>query len=293
MIVEEVKNAAYNHPILFQSIRCQQRHPTHGIPRLPSRFCTISRSRLVAGQNRLSGLDFLAFGAARQAQAINPGYFPEVSKTMTDVSIFDQWADSYNEDVGVEAFPFAGYQRVLNTVAQIVLSKPKASVLDLGAGTGILTKRFYDAGQQVTAVDFSAEMLKTARLNMPKAEIIQADFAAGFPNQLERRRFDFIVMTYAFHHIPYPHQASFLSGLLRFLNPEGRILIGDILFRDQKHLRALQERYQEEWDEEYYLIWEQLRPQIGEARLSLGIIPPYAGVLTIQKDSCSDSVNEI
>lgn len=200
---------------------------------------------------------------------------------MTDVSVFDDWAENYNDHVNEEEFPFAGYKQVLDTVASKVLARKGACVLDLGIGTGQLARRFYEAGHPVTGIDFSEEMLEIARQSMPMAELITADFMSAMPEEINGRGFDFIVMTYAFHHIPYHQQASFLSKLSSYLNADGQILIGDILFPNQQAMQACQARYPDEWDEEeYYLIWEQLQPRLDGLQSELIEIPPYAGVLS-------------
>ncbi len=205
---------------------------------------------------------------------------------MTDVSVFDNWAENYNDAVNEEEFPFAGYKQVLDTVASKVLAVKAASVLDFGIGTGQLARRFYEAGHPVTGVDFSEEMLRIARQSMPAAELIAADFTSAMPKEINGRRFDFIVMTYAFHHIPYHQQASFLSKLSSYLNADGQILIGDILFPSQQAMQACQAHYPDEWDEEeYYLIWEDLHPQLEGFQSKLIEIPPYAGVLSL-KPAC-------
>lgn len=91
---------------------------------------------------------------------------------MTDVSVFNDWAENYNDHVNEEEFPFAGYKQVFDTVASKVMAREGACVLDLGIGTGQLARHFYEAGHPVTGVDFSEEMLQIARQSMPKAELI-------------------------------------------------------------------------------------------------------------------------
>lgn len=65
---------------------------------------------------------------------------------MLDNKGFDMWADGYDKSVGVcdgsNSYPFAGYKNILNTIYNVVLDKDEASVLDIGFGTGTLTKNF-------------------------------------------------------------------------------------------------------------------------------------------------------
>ncbi|MDD3474097.1 MAG: class I SAM-dependent methyltransferase [Syntrophaceae bacterium] len=102
---------------------------------------------------------------------------------MCDANAFDQWADSYDEDVAqsdqAETFPFAGYAQVLDRITTQVLANEPGNLLDIGTGSGVLAARLYQAGWQITAVDFSEEMLNQARQRMPRAEFILSDFSAG------------------------------------------------------------------------------------------------------------------
>lgn len=47
-------------------------------------------------------------------------------------------------------------------------------------------------------------------------------------------------------------------------------------------MQACQAHYPDEWDEEeYYLIWEDLHPQLEGFQSELIEIPPYAGILCL------------
>lgn len=87
---------------------------------------------------------------------------------------------------------------MLDRISGLVLAHEPSQLLYLGTGSGTLAARFYQAGWQVTAVDFSEEMLNQARQRMPNAVFILSNFSSGLPQELAGRSFDFIVMTYAF-----------------------------------------------------------------------------------------------
>ena len=57
---------------------------------------------------------------------------------------FDRWAQTYDQDVAApaEGFPFAGYARALEKVYQKAKADTGMSILDLGVGTGNLSKYF-------------------------------------------------------------------------------------------------------------------------------------------------------
>ena len=138
---------------------------------------------------------------------------------------FDEWAAGYDASVrhshDAGEYPFAGYDAVLSLIEARVNSRPGADVLDLGFGTGMLTARLYAAGHPVAGVDFSQNMLDAARTKMPCAELYLYDFTRGLPPALEGRTFDFIISTYAFHHVPDAGKPAFLLELSRRLSPGG------------------------------------------------------------------------
>ena len=72
---------------------------------------------------------------------------------MLDNKGFDLWADGYDKTVGLsdeeQSYPFAGYKGVLARIYQLVMAKENAKVLDIGFGTGTLTKRLYEQGCKV------------------------------------------------------------------------------------------------------------------------------------------------
>lgn len=58
-----------------------------------------------------------------------------------------------------------------------VLPPAPARVVDLGCGTGTLTRLLFDEGYRVDGLDFSAEMIRRARAKAPDARYIIGDAA--------------------------------------------------------------------------------------------------------------------
>ena len=190
---------------------------------------------------------------------------------MLDQHGFDLWADGYDQSVRLseerDRYPFAGYRDVLNTIYRRVRAGEGKSVLDLGFGTAVLTKRLYDDGIAITGVDFSQKMIDIAQEKMPQARLFQQDLTQGLPQALSGERFDFIVCTYAIHHLTDDRKAAFLAHLRTHLNPGGEILLGDVAFETQADQAACQAESGEEWDEdESYMVMERLAPQIPGLR---------------------------
>ncbi len=94
-------------------------------------------------------------------------------------------------------------------------------VLEVGAGTG---RNFplYAAGQQVDAVDFSAEMVARARRRTSPAAVtchLMDIEHLGFGDQT----FDAVVSTCVFCSVPHPVDA--LEQVRRVLRPDGRVVL--------------------------------------------------------------------
>ncbi len=149
-------------------------------------------------------------------------------------SEFDDWADSYDESVRTDTdFPFDGYDLVLETIVKEAKVSPDSLVLDLGAGTGNLAALFLERGCRVWGVNFSIKMLDHAQEKLPQAVFAQADVRDELPETFPQG-YHAVVSGYTFHHFPLDRKgAAWCSGLCAItLCPGGRLVIGDLMFRD-------------------------------------------------------------
>ena len=205
---------------------------------------------------------------------------------MLDTKGFDLWADGYDEAVGLSdeenAYPFAGYKEVLGHIFETVVQRPNASVLDLGFGMGTLTAKLYERGCAVFGQDFSPRMIELASAKMPGARLYEGDLTRGLAEPLRERRYDFIVATYALHHLTDEQKIPFLRALLELLEEDGRLLIGDVAFEKREQLERCRCEAGGEWDdEESYFVAEELRaafPQLQFTQVSC-----CAGILALAK----------
>jgi cyclopropane fatty-acyl-phospholipid synthase-like methyltransferase len=127
--------------------------------------------------------------------------------------------DSYQTDA-----TYAAIGRILDAAS----IGPGQTVLDVGAGTGILYPYFRAAGVRAyTAVEISAEMARIFRAKHPDAEVIEADYEASIAF---RRRFDMIMIFNAFPH--FRDQAAVFERSRSYLEPGGRLLICHSLSRE-------------------------------------------------------------
>lgn len=200
---------------------------------------------------------------------------------------FDLWAEGYDRSVREadekNEYPFAGYMALMNAVYAQVMQSAPAAVLDVGIGTAFLTRKLYAAGCTVTGLDFSTDMLSKAQSKMPDARLIQWDFTRGVPPQLAGEHFDFIISTYALHHLAYEAQAAFIRALCKHLKPKGRLLIGDVSFQTQEELHACRAASGDAWDEEEnYIVYSELRESLTGYRASFHPFSFCAGVTEIE-----------
>jgi demethylmenaquinone methyltransferase/2-methoxy-6-polyprenyl-1,4-benzoquinol methylase len=107
------------------------------------------------------------------------------------------------------------------------------SILDVACGTGVLIPDYFKAGAgHVTAVDFSSEMIKTARpkftdeINSGRLELLCADIEDYSPDT----RFDCILVYNAFPH--FPDGERLIGHLTSLLSPGGTLSVAHGMSRD-------------------------------------------------------------
>lgn len=176
---------------------------------------------------------------------------------------FDLWADNYDRTVHLSdednSYPFAGYKQVLARIYETIRAGEGSRVLDIGFGTAVLAAKLYQDGYAITGIDFSEKMIAIAAEKMPAATLIHHDFSTGLPNALENEQFDFIVCTYAIHHLTDQAKIRFIADLQRHLAPGGQILIGDVAFPSRQDLEACKTRSGNDWDDdEFYIVADEL-----------------------------------
>lgn len=177
---------------------------------------------------------------------------------------FDLWADGYDKsvDLSEEAneYPFAGYKKVLGTIYDIIKSENGKNILDVGFGTGILSKKLYDGGCSIYGIDFSQKMIEIAKQKMPNAMLIQHDFTQGMPAFSSDETFDFIVCTYAIHHLDDSKKIRLIKESIDLLSVGGKVLIGDVAFETINDMEKCKAQCGSNWDnDELYPVLEVLK----------------------------------
>ena len=95
---------------------------------------------------------------------------------------------------------------------------PSSKVLDLCCGHGNVTSGLFEAGAEVTGLDFSPAMLDMARTAVPGADFVEGDaMALSFADA----SFDAVTIGFGMPHVPEPPRV--LAEARRVLRPGGRL----------------------------------------------------------------------
>ena len=131
-------------------------------------------------------------------------------------------------------------------------------VLDLGCGTGVLTRMIADqldsrAGGVSIGIDAAAKMIHVARKKR-QGDTCRFEVAAAEDLPFADETFDAAVSSLFFHHVPLDLKEKALSEAYRVLVPGGRLVIAD-MHKPTTWMGALVSHISR---------WFFLQPQIGE-----------------------------
>ena len=102
-------------------------------------------------------------------------------------------------------------------------SRTGAKVLDVGCGFATTSERLKRVGNHVTGIESSPEAVKVAATRLD--EVIATDLQRldELTVVIGSRKFDTIIFADVLEHLPWP--AGILQGYLRFLAPQGSVII--------------------------------------------------------------------
>jgi len=97
-----------------------------------------------------------------------------------------------------------------------------ARILDVGCGAGVPVIEFFvKAGFEVVGMDFSESMLRLARNNVPRAQLVMGSMTElGFRDDSS----DGLTAFYSIIHVPREKHLSLFQSFHRILKPEGVML---------------------------------------------------------------------
>ncbi len=112
---------------------------------------------------------------------------------------------------------------------------PDDVVVDVGAGTGLLTLALAPRVAKVWAVDISEEMLDHLAMKATTAKVTNVETlpanAVSLP--LADESASLVVSNYCYHHLSDADKERAIAEVVRVLAPGGRVVIGDMMFRVQ------------------------------------------------------------
>ena len=157
--------------------------------------------------------------------------------TSAEKGYYHQRAPEYDDfylGTGLYALrPRPGWNEELEKIQVVAGSLPASRVLDVGCGTGFLTRHL---SGRVIAIDQSSAMLQIARSRLPNGQVVQGD-ALVLP--FGPLAFDCISAGHFYGHLREPHRMRFLREARR-VAPQ--VLIIDAALREDVAPEQDQER---------------------------------------------------
>ncbi len=125
--------------------------------------------------------------------------------------------------------------RHLKLINSLDLKKKK--VLSLGCGSGREVRELVKRGFNVTAIDFSVQMIKESKQIEPKAIYFCEDVVDFAERNKKTLKFDYILGLFSLlNYIPRQKRAEFVKNLYAMLSPRGKIVF---------ELRRVTDRWQD------------------------------------------------
>lgn len=155
--------------------------------------------------------------------------------------VFDELAATYDRE-RQKLIPC--FDDFYGTIAELAGSAgPCARVLDLGAGTGLLSHLLWSRlpGAEWTLLDFSEEMLRVAKNRFAKASSIRfvvADYSSS-PLNDRNDRFTVVVSSLSIHHLDDAAKKALYARIYESLDPGGVFVMGDLFLAPDAENEAL------------------------------------------------------
>ena len=151
-------------------------------------------------------------------------------------------------DLGIRLLSWGRVGEMYEQVAaRAVGDEQSPAILEIGCGTGNLTRALVQRGARVTAIDMNPDMMEMAREKMGKGssttgapveflEMAAVEIADRFPPA----RFDAAVASLVLSEMSEDEQAYVLEAVRQVLRPDGRLVIADEVRSAGRFSRLLQ-----------------------------------------------------
>ena len=163
----------------------------------------------------------------------------------------DNLAGTYDRHVQRTDDPIRdGYEQVLDWVIANTDIDSSTSILELGSGTGNLTRRI-GACSRLICVDISTKMEAQGAdkvAHLPTREFLVSDVLEYVLNSEET--FDAIISTYTLHHLTEGEKSVFLKAVVERLSSGGSLVVGDLMTESEQDERDTIDYYRSIGDQE-------------------------------------------
>jgi len=205
-------------------------------------------------------------------------------------ALFDRWSEYYDRSVLDDMqFPFQGYNCVLSTIVEQAEFSADHIVLDVGIGTGNLSRLFPLPAKQIWGMDFSDRMLRKVRESLPGVNLLKIDLLSRDWSEKLIGPFDRILSSYTLHEFQDDIKCSILCTLSEKLSEsDSSVVIGDISFPDKRLYNKAHQLLKGRWDEdEYYWCAETMIDMLEQAGFYVTYtqVSACAGVYLIRKST--------
>lgn len=125
-----------------------------------------------------------------------------------------------------------GFQHLRDRIIELAAPQVHDVVVDVGAGTGLLSLDLAPCVEEVWAIDIAPAMVEYLRTKAASARLDNLRSAAGSATSLPLvdASADLVVSNYCFHHLDDEAKLRALREVHRILRPGGRLAFGDMMF---------------------------------------------------------------
>jgi ubiquinone/menaquinone biosynthesis C-methylase UbiE len=125
--------------------------------------------------------------------------------------------------IGAVFVPFGGIHRLRSRALDFLDLRPGLRVLELGCGTGGITRLLLKRGVAVIGVDGSEQMLARAQKRAPEAQF----FCSRLEEFEPTGSFDRVFLAFVLHELSAPDRQAALAAARRAVTPDGVVAVLD------------------------------------------------------------------
>ena len=157
---------------------------------------------------------------------------------------FDRVSKQYDAQRRILVPCFDDFYKI--AVENLTFSVPSPQIIDLGAGTGLLSQKILEAHSQaqLTLVDLSEKMLAVARMRFNGLSNVTIEVSDILDYPMEDNSCDAIVSSLAIHHLTDGDKKAIYRKIFRALKPGGFFVNAEQVLADNDFLQKL---YHQRW----------------------------------------------